>query len=47
MYSEKIYKNTALVPLWIAHLTFLLIFIGVLAVSMMEYAGDHNGDNNA
>ncbi|KAK5164927.1 uncharacterized protein LTR77_009592 [Saxophila tyrrhenica] len=46
MYSEKTWNSWVLIPLWIAHLTFLLIFIGVLAVSMMEYAGDHEGQNN-
>ena len=35
MYSEKIWNKRALVPLWVAHLIFLLIFIAVLAVSMM------------
>ena len=41
MYSDKTYSNKALIPLWVIHLVFLFIFIAVLAVDMMEVAGDH------
>jgi hypothetical protein len=46
MYSESIWRKRYLIPLWTVQLTFIVVLIGVLAVAMMEYAGDHNGKNN-
>jgi hypothetical protein len=46
MYSETTWRTRILIPIWVVHLIFLLIFIGVIAVGMMEYAGDHDGKNN-
>jgi hypothetical protein len=40
MYHDRTYSNKALIPLWIAHLTFLLVLIAVFAIYMMEIAGD-------
>jgi hypothetical protein len=40
MYSDKTYTNKALIPFWVIHLVFLFIFIAILAVDMMEVAGD-------
>ena len=40
MYIENTYSNKALIPFWVAHLFFLFLLILVLAVEMMELAGD-------
>ena len=40
MYNDKTYSNQALIPLWTFHLIFLFVFIAILAVDMMEVAGN-------
>ena len=40
MYNENTYSNKALVPIWTIHLICLFLFIAILAVDMMEVAGD-------
>ena len=40
MYPDKTYSYWILIPHWVAHLIFLLLFVGILAVDMMEVAGD-------
>ena len=40
MYNEKLYSLKYLILFWVLHLFFLLIFIAIYAVEMMELAGD-------
>lgn len=46
MYSDTTWNNRVLIPLWSAHLVIVFCLVAVLAVDMMEYAGDHDGENN-
>lgn len=43
MYHDETYSKKALIPLWVIHSLFIFLFISVLAVDMMEVAGELDG----
>ncbi|KAK3714485.1 hypothetical protein LTR37_007791 [Vermiconidia calcicola] len=47
MYSDKLWRSRYLITLWVAQLFFLIIFLLILALYMMEIAGRTDGDVGA